>query len=219
MRSRLRDVRPHAREALIKEGKMHFRKSFCLTLAICFALTGTLLSSNAYAKTARANQVVTGTVVGISGRLAGRTLPLRLVINNYTSADDADRLDSALRSGQDNLLNTLSKMDAGRISIGNNVGVTANAIFATPTAEGGTKIVVLFQRNVSFFELRAGTRSADYRFGYAELYLDRRGRGEGTLIPAAKVKLDGNTWVVEDFGAFPARLMGLRSTGNVPNAR
>jgi hypothetical protein len=99
------------------------------------------------------------------------------------------------------------------------VGVTANAVFATPTAEGGTKITVLFQRNVSFFELRAGTRSADYRFGYAEIYLDRRGRGEGTFIPAAKVKLEGNNWVVEDFGAFPARLMGIRSTGSIPSAR
>lgn len=198
---------------------MCFRKSCCLALVLCFVLTATLLPSDVGAKTLRANQTVTGTVIGISGRLAGRSLPLRLIINNYTSADDADRLNSALRSGQDNLLSTLSKMDAGRISVGNNVGVTANAIFATPTAEGRTKIVVLFQRNVSFFELRAGTRSSDYRFGYAEMYLDGRGRGEGTFIPAAKVKLEGNTWVVEDFGAFPARLMGLRSTGSIPSAR
>ena len=201
---------------------MRFRKSFCLTLALCFLYAGTLPPVNAYAKTAKAaqsRQTVTGTVVGISGRLAGRTLPLRLIVNSYTSADDADRLNAALRSGQDELLSVLSKLDAGRISVGNNVGVTANAVFATPTAEGGTKLTVLFQRNVSFFELRAGTRSSDYRFGYAELYLDRRGRGEGTFIPAAKVKLEGNTWVVEDFGAFPARLMGLRSTGAVSNAR
>ncbi|MFL6284742.1 MAG: hypothetical protein ACJ74Q_16470, partial [Pyrinomonadaceae bacterium] len=152
-------------------------------------------------------------------RLAGRTLPFRLVVNDYTSADDADRLNTALRSGQDELLSTLSKLDAGRVSIGNNVGVTANAVFATPSAEGGTKLIVLFQRNVNFFELRAGTRSADYRFGYAEIYLDGRGRGEGTFIPAAKVRLEGNNWVVEDFGAFPARLIGMRSSGTVSNAR
>jgi len=34
------------------------------------------------------------------------------------------------------------------------------------------------------------------------------------LIPAARVRLrDGNTWEVEDFGVFPARLMGLRVRG------
>lgn len=204
---------------------MLFRNSFRLTLVLCFVLTGALLPAQAHAKTAKAGraaaarQTVTGTVVGISGRLAGRTLPFRLVVNDYTSADDADRLNTALRSGQDELLSTLSKLDAGRVSIGNNVGVTANAVFATPSAEGGTKLIVLFQRNVNFFELRAGTRSADYRFGYAEIYLDGRGRGEGTFIPAAKVRLEGNNWVVEDFGAFPARLIGMRSSGTVSNAR
>ena len=199
---------------------MRFRKSFCLTLALCFALTGTMLPSNVSAKALRANQTITGTVIGISGRLAGRSLPLRLVINNYTSADDADRLTSALRSGQDDLLSALNRMDAGRIAVGNNVGVTANAVIATPTAEGGTKLTVLYERNVAIFELRYGARSADYRFGYAEIYLDARGQGQGTFIPAAKVKLEGdNNWVVEDFGEFPARLMGLRSTGRVGTAR
>ena len=129
-------------------------------------------------------------------------------------------LNQALRSGgQDELLRVLSKLNAGRVSIGNNVGVTANAVIATPAAEGGTKLIVLYERNVAIFEQRYGARSADYRFGYAEIFLDGRGSGEGTFIPAAKVRLESNTWVVEDFGEFPARLMGLRSTGAVTNAR
>ena len=199
---------------------MFLRKSFSLAFMLCLVLTGTLLPSDARAKPARAGQVVTGTVVGISGRLAGRTRPFTLRVNSYTSASDAERLNSALRSGgEEELMNVLSKLEVGRIAIGTGVGVPANAVLATPTAEGGTKLTVLFQRNVSFYELRAGTRSSDYRFGYAEIYLDRRGRGEGTFIPAAKIKLQGDTWVVEDFGAFPARLMGLRSSGSATNAR
>jgi len=87
---------------------MLHRNSFRLALVLCSVLTGTLLPSNVCARTSRANQTITGTVVGISGRLAGRTLPFRLVINNHTSTDDADRLTSALRSGQDELLSTLS---------------------------------------------------------------------------------------------------------------
>jgi hypothetical protein len=204
---------------------MRLRKSFCLTLALCFVVGGALLPANVYAKTARvagaarAGQVVTGTVVGISGRLAGRTRPFTLRVNSYTTASDAERLNNALRSGEGELMDVLSKLDAGRISIGTGVGVPANAVLATPTAEGGTKLMVLFQRNIGFYELRAGTRSSDYRFGYMEIFLDRRGRGEGTFIPAAKVKLQGDTWVVEDFGAFPARLMGVRSSGTATNTR
>jgi hypothetical protein len=117
-------------------------------------------------------------------------------------------------------MRSLTRLNAGRISIGNNVGVRANAVIVTPAAEGGTKLTVLYERNVGITELRYGTRSADYRFGYAEIFLDNRGRGQGTLIPAAKVRLEGdNTWVVEDFGEFPARLLGLRSTGSVGTAR
>ena len=160
-------------------------------------------------------QYVQGQVIGIGGRRAGLNRPFSLQVNNYTSPDDVARLNEALRAGgQEELLRVLTRLNAGRITVGNNVGVTANAIISTPAAEGGTKLTVIYERTVSIYELRYGARSADYRFGYAEIFLDRRGRGEGTFIPAAKVKLEGgNNWVVEDFGEFPARLMGLRASG------
>jgi hypothetical protein len=177
------------------------------------------------AKAARAGvqasrQYVQGQVIGIGGRRAGLNRPFSLQINSYTSPDDVAQLNRALRSGgQEELMRVLSRLNAGRISIGNNVGVRANAVIATPSAEGGTKLTVLYERNVTIFELRYGARSADYRFGYAEIYLDNRGRGQGTFIPAAQVELKGDTWVVEDFGEFPARLMGLRTSGRVGGAR
>ena len=184
-------------------------------------LLGALCLVAASAVEAAAQQTIQGQVIGIGGRRAGLNRPFSLTVNNYTSPDDVQQLNQALRSGgQDELMRVLSKLNAGRIALGNNVGVTANAVIATPTAEGGTKLTVLYERNVAIFELRYGARSADYRFGYAEIYLDARGRGQGTFIPAAKVKLEGdNNWVVEDFGEFPARLMGLRSTGRVGTAR
>jgi hypothetical protein len=124
--------------------------------------------------------------------------------------------DALRRGGDEQLLRTLCGMDAGRIQIGNGVGVKANAIIADSWREGGTKLTVFYERNISFYELRYGTRSQDYRIGYAEIFLERNGRGQGTLIPAARVRhRDGNTWEVEDFGVFPAKLMGLRASGRV----
>lgn len=160
---------------------------------------------------------VTGTVVGIGGRTAGRSRPFTLTVESYTSAGDVDRMNEALRSGgQDALLRAIEDMSAGRFAVGNNVGVPANVVIRTPQAEGGERLTIIFRRNVNFYELRYGTRSQDYRFGYAEIFLDRNGRGEGTFIPAAKIRLrDGNTWEVEDFGVFPARLIGVRASGAV----
>ena len=160
-----------------------------------------------------AGTTITGTVYFVGGPRSGRSLPFTLIINRLISAEEVSQLNAALQSGgQDGMLKTLSKMQAGRIQIGTGVGVPANAIVASP-GEGGTRLVVLYERNLRFSELRFGTRSADYKYGYAEIYLTGI-HGEGMLIPAAKVRLrDGNTWEVEDFGTFPARLMGLQVRG------
>src|SRR3712207_2002231 len=135
---------------------MRLRSSLCLTLALGFVACAALLPTDA---AAQSRQTVTGTVVSISGRAAGRTRQFTLRVNNYTTASDAERLNNALRSGgEDELMNVLSRLDAGRVSIGTGVGVPANAVIATPASEGSTKLMVLFQRDIGFGELHAGAR-------------------------------------------------------------
>lgn len=170
--------------------------------------------TNASTQDAFAGRTITGTVYFIGGRRPGRSLPFRLIVNRLSSPDEVQQLNTALQAdGKDGLMKTLSRMKAGRIEVGTGVGVPANLILRTDDSEGRTKLVVLYQRELGFGELRYGARRSDYRFGYAELYLGR-GANEGMLIPAARVRLrDGNTWEVEDFGTFPARLMGLQLRG------
>ncbi len=163
---------------------------------------------------AYAGRIITGTAYFIGGRRPGRSLPFRLIVNRITTADEINRLNAALQNGQDELLRTLSRMDAGRIEVGTGVGIPANAIMVTPVGDGRTRLTVLYERNLRFAELRFGARSQNYRFGYAELYVGR-GDNEGMLIPAAYIRLrEGNTWEVEDFGTYPARLMGLQVRGS-----
>ena len=158
---------------------------------------------------------IEGTVVGIGGRLGGASRPFKLVVDSFTTPEQVRELNDALQTGgQGALLRALSKMKAGRIEVGNGVGVTANAIISTPQAEGGTKVTVLYERALGLYELRRGARSEDYPFGEAEIYLDANGKAEGTFIPAAKIRESQNgSWDVEDFGAFPARIVGIRVRG------
>ena len=184
-------------------------------LALLLGSTAFYLPTNAKAQNSPyIGRTITGTAYFVGGRRPARSLPFRLVISRISGSDEINQLNSALQSGgQDDLLRTLSRMNSGRIEVGTGIGVRANAIILTDDGEGRTKIVVLWERTVGFGELRYGARSADYRFGYAELHVGR-GENEGMLIPAAKVRLrDSNTWEVEDFGTFPARLMGLRVRG------
>jgi hypothetical protein len=187
-----------------------------ISVLSCIALFQALPDAQAQGSRS-SGQRITGTVVGIGGRFGGRSRQFTLIADSYTAPNQVSELSDALaRGGQDEMIRALSGMKAGRIQIGTGVGVPANVIIAERWGEGGTKLTVLYERNISFYELRYGTRSEDYRIGYAEIFLDQQGRGQGTLIAAARVKLkDGNTWEVEDFGTFPARLIGLRASGRV----
>jgi hypothetical protein len=195
------------------------RKAALLVMLFVVGSTVFYPRSNVSAQDAFSGRTITGTAYFIGGRRPSRSLPFRLIANRLTTPDQIQQLNSALQSGgQDELMRTLSRMNAGRIEVGTGVGVPANVIISTNDGEGRTKLVVLYQREIRFGELRYGTRSSDYRFGYAELYVGR-GANEGMLIPAARVRLrDGNTWEVEDFGTFPARLMGLQVRGGGRNS-
>ena len=184
------------------------------TVILILAVAALFPATNASAQDRYAGTTITGTVYFISGPRPGRSLPFTLNISRTTTAQEVSQLNATLQTGgQDRLLLSLSGMNAGRIQIGTGVGVTANTILVTDQGDGRTKITVIYERYLRFAELRYGARSQDYPFGYAELYVGR-GENEGMLIPAARIRLrDGATWEVEDFGTFPARLMGLRVHG------
>jgi hypothetical protein len=192
---------------------MRVKKVIMSAVVLAVATSFLQIKTSAAVQDSFSGRTITGTVYFVGGRASGRSLPFTLIINRLTTPEEINQLNETLRSGgQDELLRVLSRMKAGRIQVGSGIGLTANAIF-TSSYEGRTKLTVLYERNVRFGELRYGARSQDYRFGYADMYIGR-GSNEGMFIPAAKIRLrDGNTWEVEDFGTFPARLMGLRVRG------
>jgi hypothetical protein len=52
----------------------------------------------------------------------------------------------------------------------------------------------------------------DYPFTYIEIFIEEDGgRGDGTLIPAARVRSrGGNNIEIENFGIYPARLTNIK---------
>ena len=169
--------------------------------------------------TAQSKEVYTGTVLGVGGPLGGVSRPFTLSIDGVNSTADANRAVTMLaEGGQDALLKELHGKRLGYFSMGAQLGRDLNFVQETPTADGGRRIVVLFERWMNTFEIRYGTRSEDYPFTYVELTVDRNGKGRGTLIPAARITFDkkhGNQIDVENFGIYPAQLAGveLRNKG------
>lgn len=167
-------------------------------------------------------QTYTGTVVSYGSGFNTRTTTntFTLIVNGETPESEVGRLVGILQEGgQDRLQEAIRKNDLGNFAVGGRVGRTLNAV-VIDEVEGRRRIRALFERWIRFGEIRGGYRSVDYPFGYIELFVDpNTGRGEGTLIEAAQIRWDrdkkSNQYVVEieNFGTFPARLMGVNLRG------
>ena len=182
-------------------------------LALCWNSNAASAQSQA-AEEAPRPEVFTGTVIGIGGRMGGVSRTFTLTINGYTSDEEAKRLLDELKEfKQDGLLKAVKKLKMGRVSVNGQTGKDVNVIRASETEDGKRRIVLLFERWINMYELREGTRSRDYPFSIAELYLDKDGKGTGSFIAAARIKFvvdkkTGKPTVeLENFGMYPAHVV------------
>lgn len=163
-------------------------------------------------------ETYTGTVLsyGMGRNTRTTTNTFTLNINGTTSDADVDRAVAVLQEGgQDDLLKAIRNNDLGNFSVGGRIGRDLIGV-RIDEFEGRKRIRAIFERWVNFSEVRGGYRSLDYPFGYLEVLVDpETGRGDGTFIEAAQIRWKrdkrSNQYVVEieNFGTFPARLMGV----------
>jgi hypothetical protein len=203
--------------------KKQFGSISRLFTAVCcvavIALSSQPSEAQSISKGGTGREVFTGTIfffpgptVGGPGRTRTTSRTFTLTLNCTTPRAEVDRLAGILKSdGQDGLLRAISREKCGVIQVGAGVGRDINTVSITNTEEGERKITMLFERWLEFFEVRYGTRSRDYPFTYIELFVNDKGRLEGTMIPAARVRFIGeNTIEIENFAAFPARMTGMQ---------
>jgi len=183
--------------------------------AVILALTSISAIAQQDRTTITGSALIYGT--GANTRTVSRTFTLN--IKGFTSAEDAKRYLSILQNGdQDDLLKAIGQNDLGNFSLGGSLGRRLNAVVVDKTEDGKVRIRAVFERWMSFSEIRYGYRSQDYPFSYIEVIIDpRTGRGEGSYFQAARIRArKDNTVEIEDFGTFPSRLMGVRLRGRIP---
>lgn len=153
---------------------------------------------------------------GMRGVGAGATANINVYINSYTPDDETQDLAKVLlEGGSDALLKRLEKAKSiGKVQLVRKVGFFDLKLIRSRPIEGGRRIIGVCDRPIQFLEAYVGGRSTDYTFGIVILDVkpNKKGREEGVgqLIYAAKVKVDGRTVEVENYGIEPARLQGVR---------
>ena len=143
-----------------------------------------------------------------------RTGTVDIVINRWSTDQERDTLRAALREGgTDVLLRALQKIKepAGYIRSTSSVGYPLRFAREIPGSDGGRRIIVATDRYVSFLEATTQPRTIDYPFMLIDIRLDANGKGQGKLMPLAKVtESEDHVVEIENYASEPVRLNDVR---------
>jgi hypothetical protein len=129
-----------------------------------------------------------------------------------------DLISTFLDKGQDALLSAMQKQPTrGRISLPNwqgpdpqnyRLGWDLRYTAHDPLPDGGERIVIATDRQMSFWEVRNQPRTVDYPFLLIEIHMPKEGKGEGRAFGATQIKFDKkkNQIVLEQYSAGAIRL-------------
>jgi hypothetical protein len=160
-----------------------------------------------------AKEVYTGNIVSMSGR--STSTGFTLTLEGWTTDVEAQQYLSVLASGgQEGLMKAIRKNNLGFIAA---TGQTRRDLLLVREAqiEGKRRVIVAFERWIGFYEARGGYRSLDHPFAIMEIFFDAKGKGSGTFIGLAQLKLERDKKTeqmkleLENFGSFPAKVMGV----------
>jgi hypothetical protein len=144
---------------------------------------------------------------------------MQIRISGWSATATRQRLiDIVLAKGQDALLSALQKEPSrGRISLPNWQGADPQnyrlgwdlrytAHDALP--DGGERIVIATDRQMSMWEVRERPRTYDYPFTLIEIRIPKEGKGEGRMFGATQIRFDKkkNQIVLEQYSAGEVRL-------------
>ncbi len=136
---------------------------------------------------------------------------LQITIERWSSDAERDKLHAALvEKGTEGLLRDLQdvKPRVGTISTTGSLGWNIQYAQQVELPTGGRRVVFATDRPMSFREEWTRDRSTDYQFMLAELRVGPNGKGEGKLVPRARVTWNDATRTIEieNYANEPVRL-------------
>ena len=135
--------------------------------------------------------------------------PFILSVDHVTDVAEIQRLNGVLTGqGLYHLRDELWKQDAGYLSVGGGLGYPVAAVLSQETPNGRLLRVVL-NRPEWIREVQSYARSSKYPFTVLELKLDQNGKGDGLVIGAAKLQLQGDDLQIKSLGTIPLRLLDV----------
>jgi hypothetical protein len=144
----------------------------------------------------------------------GRSDIIQIGITRWSTDEERQKLLTTLQEfGSDKLADELSKIrpPVGYIRRAGSVGYDLFYARNHPQPDGSRRIVLATNRPVSFREVSNNTRSMQYQVTVIEIHIGADGKGEGKMVPAAKIKWDNATKTIEieNYNALPVELLNV----------
>jgi hypothetical protein len=162
------------------------------TLGFSIVTVAAFLLLASVAVSAQKKMQIAATAMGTSTQM-GRIINVDVHLEKYSTAEDQKALLEAFtEDGSKGLTNAVEKMSSkGRIAITGTLGYDLKYIRLFNMPDGGTKIRFVTDRPITFGEHWGSTRSMDYTLSMGEIILSKaKGKSTGTLMPAAKLRLN-----------------------------
>lgn len=146
----------------------------------------------------------------------GRSAVVEVGIYRWSTDEEREMLLTTLQEfGPDKLVDALQKI---RPSVGyiRTPGTVAYDLYYArnhPNPDGSRRIVLATNRLVSFREVAGNARSMQYQVTFMELRINADGKGEGKLVPAAKISWDraAHRIEIENYNALPVDLLEVHT--------
>jgi len=159
-----------------------------------------------------ADKVLSLTAHALSLDTPGKSRTATVLISFERWSTEEERkslLDTIVEKDTDRLADLLRDLPkVGVIRTTRSLGWDIHYAHMETTASGGTRIVFATDRPMNFLEASNAGRSLDYDVMVSEIRLGPDGKGDGRLVPAARVTYDRETRAIEieDFSNQPVRL-------------
>ena len=179
-------------------------------------LLAALLVTPAFLRGQAAAEVFTATAAVKAASGASASAPVTMTIDRKMSQREAETLTAAFKSGGAAALRKalVGVPPTGSVRVGTGAATPTRVTIERPTGDGRL-LTILTDKPLAFVGAGApGAKAKEgYDFAVIDIQVDAKGNGSGTLAPAAKIKMNQDAFVVEDYGGTEiVRLTAVKKT-------
>jgi hypothetical protein len=172
-----------------------------------------VMSSAPRGQAAAEEFTATAAVKGASG--AAASAPVTITIDRKMSQREAETLTAAFKAGGAAALRKalVGVAPTGSVRIGGGPATRTRITIERPTGTGRLLTIVTDQPLAFVGAAAPGAKPKEgYDFAVIDVEVDAKGNGSGNVAPAAKIKMNQDAFVVEDYGVEAVKLTAVKKT-------